>query len=472
MFKRIKIILPGILVILSTGQSQAVIVEVPGDASTIQEAINKASAGDTILIHPAVYHENIQLTSSLTIASRYILDGNESHINETVIDGLTRSVFNISGTMNENPDIIGLTIRNGEDGIMATSPFNIYHCIITACEDGIDYETGSGGQCCYNIFRDNLDDGIDLDGSLKDVLIMENLIADNDDDGIEIRLHPYQGETLFCQILNNRIMYNKEDGIQFIDYADTSSRVYIVERNLILDNKMAAIGLMDDGETREDFRGAAIPEAIYLFNNTISGCQYGITGGSGLLVINNIIQNCSVSGMKGLRGRSVLSHTLFHNNGTDLENLEITPLSILNEDPLLNQDWEPMPGSPCIDQGLSVYIEDQDTLLKFELNEFSGSAPEVGAVEINGTANVGCIGQGHFLTAWPNPCSDYLRVGTTQPTGQAYKFCILDLAGKVIAEKDCHGTSTLIGTKSFPAGTYLLYCVVQQKMETLRIIKL
>jgi hypothetical protein len=57
----------------------------------------------------------------------------------------------------------------------------------------------------------------------------------------------------------------------------------------------AGIGMMDDGITRKDYRGAPIPEPIYLLNNTISGCQYGITGGATLLVLYNIVQNCTNS---------------------------------------------------------------------------------------------------------------------------------------------------------------------------------
>jgi len=155
-------------------------------------------------------------------------------------------------------------------------------------------------------------DAINLTNApLLHLVIEDNIIDDNDDDGIEIRLHSYSGETARCRISGNRITRNGEDGIQFIDYPDTSSRSYLVEGNLICNNAMAGIGLMDNGVTREDYRGAPVPEPIVLVNNTILGHRYGLTGGAGINSVNNIIVGSEFSGIRNLTGKAVLSHCLF-----------------------------------------------------------------------------------------------------------------------------------------------------------------
>jgi hypothetical protein len=470
--KKLLAMLCSLIISTGTQEANAAVFRVPEEVTSIQMAINTAKEGDTILIAPGTYNESISLSKALTIASRYIHDGAESHITGTVIDGQTKTVFNITGPAHKASTIIGITIQNGDDGIMANSPFNIFHCIVTACNDGIDYETGSGGQCIHNTFKDNLDDAIDLDGTLSDVLIQDNIIENNDDDGIEIRLHTYQGETRYCRIISNTIRGNGEDGIQFIDYADTSNRVYLVEKNLILDNEMAGVGLMDDGITQEDFRGAPIPEPIYLFNNTISGAQYGITGGARLIAVNNIVQNCIESGIINLTGKSHLSHTLFFGNGEDMEGFDISPEVNYFEDPFLNQNQVPMAGSPCIDRGLSLFVIDTDTLLRLDASQYYGSAPDLGAKEYSGVTGHDLQHNDPALSVWPNPFSDYLMVEREQNPGILSRYRILDLQGRLILEHKSGGSRDLIETAHIPAGIYLFSHTGSNVPKSMQIIKL
>ena len=204
--------------IVITGKLSAAIIHIPDDYTRIQEGINVAENGDTILISPGTYYENLLVTKELTIASEFIINGDKSVIEGTIIDGQTNAVFTVTQPKNGISNIIGLTIRNGDDGLMVSAPINLLNNIITGCDDGIDYETGGGGLCKNNIFRNNFDDGIDLDGTLLYIIIENNIVADNEDDGIEIRLHSYKGSPSYCRISNNEIYNNDEDGIQFIDY--------------------------------------------------------------------------------------------------------------------------------------------------------------------------------------------------------------------------------------------------------------
>ena len=63
-------------------------IHVPLDYQTIQEAINTASSGDVILVAEGTYYENLQIASkSITLGSHFMIDGDTSHISQTIIDG-------------------------------------------------------------------------------------------------------------------------------------------------------------------------------------------------------------------------------------------------------------------------------------------------------------------------------------------------------------------------------------------------
>lgn len=66
----------------------AKIITVPGDASKIQEGINLAQDGDTVLVAPGRYYENINFRGkNIHVASHFILSGDREKISETIIDG-------------------------------------------------------------------------------------------------------------------------------------------------------------------------------------------------------------------------------------------------------------------------------------------------------------------------------------------------------------------------------------------------
>jgi hypothetical protein len=64
------------------------IIEVPGDQPTIQAGINVAVDGDTVLVGPETYYENIHFRKKgIVVASYYILENNIAYIESTIIDG-------------------------------------------------------------------------------------------------------------------------------------------------------------------------------------------------------------------------------------------------------------------------------------------------------------------------------------------------------------------------------------------------
>jgi parallel beta-helix repeat protein len=365
--------------------STASIIRVPQDYNSIQAAIDAANNGDVVLVSPGTYSGPLTLNKAATLASWFFTTGDEANISNTILDGGNGSnIIDIPAGTPDRPTIMGFTIQNANDGISPHAKFDFFHNIVRGTSDGIDYESHSGGLCRFNIFESNSDDGIDLDGSV-DIVITDNIIRNNGDDGIEIRMQGYAGPVLNIIISNNVISENDEDGIQIIDYSDLSDRFLLIERNLIKDNLMVGLGLMDNGDTTEDYRAASIPERIHVFNNTFVGNNYGLTGGDNLIAINNLFVNSNTLGMKGVDGNSIAAYNLFWNNGYSGDeheqgsNLDIA--HTLYADPLIDAESYLQSGSPAIDSGTSFFEWQGETVLNIPDGEFFGLAPDLGMYE-------------------------------------------------------------------------------------------
>ena len=245
---------------LISSPASAKIIHVPADSSTIQKGINGAVNGDTVLVSPGTFAENINfLGKAITLASHYIIDEhNSTLIDSTVIDGimLTRhldsgSVVTFVSGEDSNSVLTGFTLiggngtlrRNTSGGKVERRGGGIY-CygsspLITnnkimdnhIASEGVDYEEG-GGICCFSSnarIRNNLilsnscgqsfGGGIFLWGSHPDLgkpIIVNNTIVGNDGGGIVV-----QGT--YPNISNNVIASNINDGgINFISPPGTS----------------------------------------------------------------------------------------------------------------------------------------------------------------------------------------------------------------------------------------------------------
>jgi hypothetical protein len=266
-------------------------------------------------------------------------------------------------------------------------------------------------------------------------VIERNVIRNNLDDGIEIRFQAYTGPRLFVTIRDNLITGNAEDGIQLISYNLSTPRTIHIERNLILDNAMAGVGMMCCENTVENYQGAALKETVGLFNNTIAGNDHGITGGDSLTVVNNLILGSRNVGLKRVTAGSFVAHNLFFGNGTDHVGSNVDAATTLQLDPLLRPDHELMIGSPAIDAGCSQLTRDGVTVWRMPLDRFEGIAPDLGARETPGPLAVEPRGRGtglELLPPTPNPSRGSTRLGLTVPGAGRVRLEILDLKGRLV----------------------------------------
>ncbi len=358
-------------------------IRVPLHYPTIQAAIDAAVTGDVILINPGTYYENLVLANkTVTLSSLYYLTGDRKYINNTIIDGQKRGpVILVKTSVGPETTIKGLSIVHGTDGIQATAILNILDNHIRLNEDAIDY-TDSSGILRGNLIENNSDDAVDFDEA-TDVLVENNILRNNQDDGIEIRLHEYSGPDLQIKIRNNQIYNNNSDGIQLIGYPNTTNRVIRIERNLIRDNHKAGLGLLDNGDTSEDYRAASLLEKIYVINNTFSGNNVAISGGDNLVAVNNIIAGSSTIGIKNIDGSSMVAKNLFWDNGIDQTGSSLDKSNIFRTNPGLDSDYKLEKRSPAIDTGADHFLYRNQAIVDYSSGSYFGAAPDLGWAESN-----------------------------------------------------------------------------------------
>lgn len=147
-------------------------IKVPDDYSTIQEAINSASPGDTVFVQTGTYYEHLTITkNNVTItgenADSTIIDGNGSPM--VVVDVDTANDVKISG----------FTIQNGSEGI--------------------ELYLSNGTIIRENTIRGNTRSGITLDCSDSNTMV-DNKLLNND---IAIELYSSASNSISNNILSN-----------------------------------------------------------------------------------------------------------------------------------------------------------------------------------------------------------------------------------------------------------------------------
>ena len=178
--------------------ASAAIIYVPGQYSTIQEGINASSNGDTVLVQPGTYYENINFNGhNILLCSMFLPTNDTTYTSSTIIDGSnSSSTVKFAGGEDSTAIICGFTIQHG---------YNDYgggiRCIVSspAIKNNIirrNRSFGGGGIYCDR----------------SNPLIVNNVIYEDTAN---------YGGGIFCYdsssplIDNNTIKYNYSDGLNY-----------------------------------------------------------------------------------------------------------------------------------------------------------------------------------------------------------------------------------------------------------------
>jgi len=425
-----------LLLVLAAGlprPSSARIINVPANQPTLQAAVAAAATGDTVLFAPGTYTGGIWMPDKgLVFGSKFLTTGDTTYIAQTVLSGLVTTdicggntgctgdaIFEM-GPHAAPSAVIGLSMTNAVKGVRTSCRTDVDHCHaygMVLAGDGVNYLPRSSGTISNNLFLNNRDDGIDLNGDVS-VTVLNNIVMGNSDDGIEFRMYPYSGPTLTTTVTGNRFINNGSDGIQLIDSPDSSHREVRIERNLFSGNQKATLGCMPDQQTNEDYSGAALGEHVVFANNTCVGNFYGISGGANSVVVNNIFMGTTNSALRRIGGNSICAYNILWNNGLNYESSNLDLAHTWTADPKLDANFKLMSGSPAINAGVAFFQWRGETILDLPSTAYSGSAPDLGVYEYGGapppnTAPVVSAGPAQTITL----PSDAVLDGTVSDDG-------------------------------------------------------
>ena len=274
-----------------------------GDFTTIQAGINAAISGDTILVNPGYYFENIEIIDqNIILGSLFMTTSDSSFISNTIIDGnAENSVIFIQDVADSNLIINGLTIRNGNaalegGGIYCRySSLAIINCIFT---DNYSDPKGGGIYCEHTTL------------SVRNCLFQNNSAYFNGG-GIASR---FSDMDIYNSIFTNNVtLHDNSTGGGFYCYYS----VPIIEKCQFTENTApGGGGAIQFMYNQDDF--SLINNKI---NNNVGDCgagikMHGISSGS---MINNLI-----TGNQGIVGGGIyIQTTIIHPQTPDIINCTI-----------------------------------------------------------------------------------------------------------------------------------------------------
>ncbi len=278
--------LPFIL-FLAFATTNAQIINIPADYPTIQQGINAANPGDTVLVADGVYYEQISFWGEpVFVTSLFTVNGDSTHLYNTILDGTglpfgNASVVKFINYCDTNSVIAGFTIRNG-GGCFSGSA-------VTGGGISLKY---AGGKIINNRIIDNyvIGDTLDLQASAWGGGIGTNLYAN----------------TNWIVIRDNYISGNvcKTGAINSIGAGIYVSSNIICERNIVANNKSLTTsnaaaeigGICFDGNFSPSMTG--ICKSNKILNNIaiaesgeVYGCGFGTINSSIVFSNNEIIGN-------------------------------------------------------------------------------------------------------------------------------------------------------------------------------------
>jgi len=415
----------------SNSYAETITVGSGGQYSSIQEAINASSPGDTVRVDPGTYTENVNVNKSdirliSSSTTRPVIVGriDSSNRNNNLIDGFevrnwTGISHGITISYGQNLTVRNCVIHDGsgvgsDSGIYSrnSTNVNIENNEIYNCVKGVNIASGhssngdySGGVKIFgNEIHDCPVDGIDIHGeyfTISDNLIYDNIntnITQTHPDGIQFIASIVDGYTsvqharVFNNIIRNHSQNIFTEGTESEE--NSNCRDVHIYNNVVYNTAGVVNGVIMDELTNSNLV-IKYSKDIHIYNNTLGRAGNNAIyihhcASESIYLKNNIINNNLRNGIYVQDPADVapgaMDFNLFHNYDIDiawgaarlaLENFQnsypaYSPNSI-SADPLVNLYPTPYlkEGSPGINSGIQLddlYRFDKDGHVREENN--------------------------------------------------------------------------------------------------------
>ena len=324
------------------------VIYVPTDYKVIQDAISAAEEGNTIIIEEGKYYQQFNFKGkAITIGSEYLIDNDESHISNTIIDGTffgvsdSASLVYINSGEDDNSVLCGLTLQNGSGTYTksSTTKHNFrFGGAISIFNAGATIRKNIIRNCkCVSSNWMNASAGIDVCSVpvSSNVIIEDNEILNNEASGGNrafggaIGCEDIQGKLLISKniIQDNSLSGAVLGGGGGISILYSNSDNITISNNFINNNTSNSHGTSRAGGIYViDTKNVEIFNNIITENHSLSSYSFGggidIDNWSGRIakvsIINNTIVNNSVKrdggGISLLKMQAVIMNNIIRGN--------------------------------------------------------------------------------------------------------------------------------------------------------------
>lgn len=377
----------------------AILINIPADYSTIQEGLNVATEGDTVLVAAGTYYENLLWPETNGIS--LIGSGEDSSILD---GGGTSSVIRIdtySTTIDNTTQIIGFTIQNGYahgeqrlrfgGGIYMMSADTVLRDLIITNNSAIF----GGGVYCFNYSH----------ATIENVIISNNSAVEY---GAGLGCKFTSNPTLFNVVItNNEVESGNGGGI----YAGDESSPFI-SHTLVANNSAINGG----GIFFEKY------DCVLLNSTIVNNYASDVGGGVYSNTTANHVDNCIIwdNSPDQLHFNALIIYTDIQDGWIGEGNLELDPLFIDAD----NGNYQLSSNSPCIDAGNPASPLDPDNTVA-DMGAYyydQNSGVDEGQVPLNE----------YSLSNHPNPFNPDTTVEFSIPNDAKIELWVYNIKGQKI----------------------------------------